>query len=236
MLTQVDNTARNVYYYKCDITSPSLVAATASKIRRDIGEPTILINNAGVARGKSIFDASEKDVRFTFDVNALAHYWMVKEFVPSMVKLNHGMVVTVASYASYLTVTDYAASKAAALSFHEGLTAELATKYNASKVRTAMIILGFTKTPLFQGYNSDSKFLVPALEPETVAEAIVKQIMTGRSGQVIIPGFGNLFTLFRGFPHWFQLQTRADREKMMSNWNGRQVIDLDKWSSKSGRV
>ena len=152
----------------------------AAEVRKNVGEPTILINNAGVARGKNILDATEKDVRFTFDVNTLAHYWMAKEFVPAMVKANHGMIVTVASFAAYVTVpnmTDYAASKAAALSFHEGLTAELKTRYGAPKVRTVVINQGYTKTPLFQGYNNDSKFLVPTLEPETVAEAIVKKVL-----------------------------------------------------------
>ncbi len=96
------------------------------------------------------------------------------------------MVVTVSSYAAYITVpnmTDYAASKVAALSFHGWLPAELKTRHNAPRVRTAVIIPGHTKTPLFQGFSNDSGFLVPASEPQTVAEAIVKQVPTGRSGQ-----------------------------------------------------
>lgn len=221
-----------MYYYKCDITTPSTIASVAAEIRKDVGEPTVLINNAGVARGKNILDATEKDVRFTFDVNTLAHYWMAKEFVPAMVKSNHGMIVTVASFAAYITVpnmTDYAASKAAALSFHEGLTAELKTRYNAPKVRTVVINQGYTKTPLFQGYHNDSPFLVPTLEPETVAEAIVKKVLAGHSGQVIIPGFGATLAFLRGFPHWYQLKLRAKGESIMTNWHGRQVIDVEKW-------
>jgi all-trans-retinol dehydrogenase (NAD+) len=126
-------------------------------------------------------------------------------------------------------MTDYAASKAAALSFHEGLTVELKTKYNAPKVRTVVINQGYTKTPLFQGYNNDSKFLIPALEPETVAEAIVKQVLTGSSGQVILPGFGVIITFLRGLPHWYQIRLRAQGAKIMTNWHGRQVIDVEKW-------
>jgi all-trans-retinol dehydrogenase (NAD+) len=38
---------KNVYYYKCDITSPATLAAVAKEIRKDVGNPTILINNAG---------------------------------------------------------------------------------------------------------------------------------------------------------------------------------------------
>ncbi|KAH6666028.1 short chain dehydrogenase/reductase-like protein [Halenospora varia] len=230
-------TPSNVHYYKCDITSPATIAAVASQIRAEVGNPTVLINNAGVARGKDILSATEKDVRFTFDVNTLAHYWMAKEFVPYMVEKNHGMVVTVASFAAYITVpnmTDYGASKAAALSFHEGLTAELKTRYNAPKVRTIIINQGYTKTPLFQGYNNDSKFLAPTLEVETVAEAIVKKVLAGHSGQVLIPGFGSTLTFLRGLPHWYQVRLRNEGQKIMTNWHGRQVIDLEKWKVGEG--
>jgi len=222
----------NVHYYKCDITSPSTIASVATQIRSEVGEPTVLINNAGVARGKSILESTEKDVRFTFDVNAIAHYFMVKEFVPYMVAKNHGMIVTVASIASWVTVpnmADYAASKAAALSFHEGLTAELHTKYNAPKVRTVVINQGYTKTPLFQGYKNDSTFLMPTLEPETVAEGIVKQVLTGKSGQVILPGFAVTLSWLRGMPAWYQNRLRSQGKDIMTNWNGRQVLDVDKF-------
>jgi all-trans-retinol dehydrogenase (NAD+) len=149
-----------------------------------------------------------------------------------MIKRNHGMVVTVASVASYITVAnmvDYAASKAAALSFHEGLSAELKSRYNAPKVRTVVINQGYTKTALFQGYYNGAPFLMPTLEPETVAEDIFKQILTGMSGQAILPGYANILTFLRGFPHWMQLKIRNDDgAEIMKNWHGRQVIDVDK--------
>jgi len=224
----------NVHYYKCDITSSSTIAEVAAKIRAEVGEPTVLINNAGVARGKTILDSTEKDVRFTFEVNTMAHYWLAHEFLPAMVKKNHGMIVTVASVAAYITVpnmVDYASSKAAALSFHEGLTAELKTRYNAPAVRTVVVNQGYTKTPLFSGYRNDAGFLMPSLEPETVAEAIVRQVLSGHSGQVLAPGFATTLTWLRSFPHWWQNGMRSRGQNIMTNWNGRQVIDVEKWKS-----
>lgn len=221
-----------VFYFKCDITSPSTISSVASEIRSTIGSPTILINNAGVCRGKSILDGSERDVRFTFDVNTLAHYWLAKEFVPSMVAKNHGMIVTVASLAAYISVpdmVDYASSKAAALSFHEGLAAELKTKYNAPKVRTVVINQSYTKTALFEGFAPGDKFLMPTLEVETVAEEIVKKVLSGKSGQVILPPFGVIATFMRGLPHWYQIRARNDGLSFMKNWKGRQVIDIEKY-------
>lgn len=149
-----------------------------------------------------------------------------------MISQNHGMVVTVASLAAYATapqMVDYAASKAAALTFHEGLAAELKTRYNAPKVRTVVITQGYTKTPLFVGYENDSKFLMPTLEADTVAEAIVRKVLTGTSGQVVLPGAANFVALnIRSWPFWMQARVRNDLEKIMRNWNGRQVIDPEK--------
>ena len=42
------------------------------------------------------------------------------------------------------------------------------------------------------------------LEPETVAEAVVKQVLSGRGGQLILPGRYNLIPLLRGMPSWLQ--------------------------------
>jgi all-trans-retinol dehydrogenase (NAD+) len=168
-------------------------------------------------------------------VNALAHYWTTKEFLPHMVAVNHGMIVTVASYAAFLCVpnmVDYGASKAASMAFHEGLTAELQTRYKAPRVRTVLVNQGYTKTALFTGYNQDTPFLMPPLEPETVAEAIVKKVLTGKSGQIIIPGFGAILTALRALPHWYQIGLRMQSQALMAKFSGRQVVaDVEKFYS-----
>lgn len=219
-----------VTYYNCDITSTAAISTVANTIRTVHGAPTILINNAGVARGKTILDSTESDVRLTFDVNTLSHYFLAREFLPSMVSANHGMVVTVASLAAYVTtanLVDYASSKAAALSFHEGLTTELVTRYSAPKIRTVLITQGFTKTPLFQGWNQKPEFLNPILEVGSVAEAIVESVLKGESGQVILPGSNRLLTpMMRALPDWWSYGLRNRLEKFMTrSWHGRQVID-----------
>lgn len=127
-------------------------------------------------------------------------------------------------------MVDYAASKHAALAFHEGLAAELATRYGANKVRTVIVNQGYTRTPLFEGYNNGSSFLLPTLEPETVAEAIVKQVLTGKSGQIIAPTLASGLSAFASLPHWYQHRARKDGSSIMKKWQGRQVVsDLDKF-------
>ncbi|CAJ2501747.1 Uu.00g046000.m01.CDS01 [Anthostomella pinea] len=223
----------NVYYFKCDLTSPADLAEVAKEVRAKVGEPTILVNNAGVARGKTILETSERDLKFTFDVNTFAHFHTVKEFLPFMVRKNHGMVVTVTSYAAWLSapnMVDYSASKAASLAFHDGLSAELKTRYNAPKVRTIIVNQGYTKTKLFTGYDNPAPpFIVPNLEPESVADAICKQIFSGKSGQVITPLFGHFLQCLQGLPHWYSYGLRTKSQTIMTNFSGRQVVtDLDK--------
>lgn len=214
------------------MTSSADIAAAAREIRSNVGEPTILVNNAGVARGKTILETSDVDLRFTFDVNTFSHFRTVREFLPSMIERNHGMVVTVASWASWLTIpnmVDYGASKAAAMAFHEGLGAELTTRYNAPKVRTIMVNQGYTKTALFEGYDNGAPWLSPTLEPESIADAICKQIFTGKSGHVTLPAFGSAISLLRAMPYWYAYNLRAQADNIMSTFRGRQVVeDLEK--------
>ena len=126
-------------FYQVDITSPAQIHEAAERVRKEYGNPSILVNNAGVGFNTEILSQSEKQIRLTYEVNILAHFWLVREFLPHMIKENHGHVVTVASLASFMVHAgnvDYASTKAAALAFHEGLAQELKVRYGADKVRT----------------------------------------------------------------------------------------------------
>lgn len=180
------------------------------------------MNNAGVARGKTILATTEKDLNLTFKVNTFAHYYLAQQFLPHMVANNHGMIVTVASLAGYVTapsMVDYAASKSAAIVFHEGLSAELVTHYKAPKVRTVLMCQGYTRTKLFEGFDSKALF------PETVAEEIVKAILDGKSKQILLPKLTwAVAPKLRGFPLWMQYGARKRMDNMMRGWKGRQVV------------
>jgi len=134
---------KNVTFYHTDITSSTPLSETATVIRNNHGDPTIIVNNAGVFHHGSILEKSEKDLRQTFDVNTVSHFLIMKEFLPALISRNNGHVVTIASVASFLAVgemVDYCCSKASALAFHEGLGQELKLWYNAPNVRTRYVL------------------------------------------------------------------------------------------------
>lgn len=196
-------------------------------MKKHVGNPTVLVNNAGFVRGKSILDATDTDLKLTFQINTISHYQLAQQFLPEMIKINHGMVVTVASLAAYVTapsLVDYCASKAAALTFHEGLQAELPTVYNANKVRTVVVCQGYTKTALFQGFHKGDGFLSYALDPDTVAEEVVKAVLAGRSDHIILPRGTSGMAQLKGMPTWAQVGLRKGQKKLMQSWRGRQVV------------
>lgn len=128
-----------VRFYEADVSSPDAVGRAAERIRQDVGEPTVLINNAGIAMAVSILESTRDQIQRTFDVNTVSHFWLVKEFLPAMIKHNHGHVITMASTASFLVIADlvsYSCAKASAMAFHEGLGQELKHRYEARNIRT----------------------------------------------------------------------------------------------------
>ncbi|KAG5978736.1 hypothetical protein E4U54_007028, partial [Claviceps lovelessii] len=201
-----------VSFYKCDITSPAAVAAAAAAIRRDVGPPTILVNNAGITRPMPILDMPPDLLHKVFAVNTLCHWLLVQQFLPHMIAVNKGHVMTVASIASFVALpkgADYSASKAAALSFHESLAVELKHLYKADRVLTSVAHPNFVRTPLVKDFGHQlEQGGVRMMTPDSVASAITDQIFSRRGGQLIIPEQQAAVTGIRGWPTWLQVILR----------------------------
>ncbi len=197
-----------VSYWKCDITSSASIHEAADGIREQLGNPSILINNAGIANMGSIIDIPEEKLRKLLDVNLISHWSTVKEFLPSMIAQNKGHIVTVASMASFLvvpTAVDYSTSKAGALAFHEGLTAEIKHVYKAPGVVTSVAHPTWVSTPMTApASDAIEKHHGKMMTPDHVAGRILSQIFSRRGGQLIIPDQLSWVSGIRGFPNWMQ--------------------------------
>ncbi|KAL4884478.1 hypothetical protein BJY04DRAFT_215444 [Aspergillus karnatakaensis] len=200
----------NAHFYKTDLTLPSSIASSAALLRQEHGDPTVLINNAGVGTKAPILSTPENQIRAVFNVNVLAHFWTVKEFLPAMLESDHGHVVTVASMASFTTSAElvpYCCSKAAALAFHEGVGQEVRYCYGEKKggVRTSIIHPLWVQTPMIKAMvQKGSLFKQPVLTVEEVSRAVVQQIVRGNGGQLCLPGSYGMGAMVRGLPGWIQ--------------------------------
>lgn len=186
--------------YSCDVRDPDAVRACAEELHRDVGDPMVVVNNAGVVSGARLVDLPEEAVKRTFDVNVLGLFWVTKAFLPAMVEANAGHVVTVASAAGLVGVarqTDYSASKHAAVGFDESLRVEL--HKIAPRVRTTVVCPYYVDTGMFEGVRTRVPFLLPILKQRDVAERIADAIARDRR-VLVLPPMVRLLPVLRVLP------------------------------------
>jgi len=201
----------NVTYYQCDVSKWEEVSRVAKVVIEEIGNPTVLINNAGVVQGKLLLDLSPEDVKQTFDVNTLAHFWTLKAFLPGMIEEKTGHIVTVGSIAGMVGIaqmSDYCASKAALISLHESLRYELDKRYNCPSIRTTLVLPGHINTRMFSKMSLPKSklynFLVPSLQPIDVTKAIIASLDERHSKTIYMPFYSNFTGLLNLTPSFIR--------------------------------
>nr|XP_022916264.1 estradiol 17-beta-dehydrogenase 11-like [Onthophagus taurus]XP_022916265.1 estradiol 17-beta-dehydrogenase 11-like [Onthophagus taurus] len=165
------------YGYKCDLTNREDVYKVAEKIFVDVGEVTILINNAGVVSGYLLLDTPDHLIQRTFEVNAISHFWTTKAFLPKMIQNQHGHIVTIASMAGHTgtkKLVDYCSSKFAAVGFDEALRVELEA-LGIKGVKTTVVCPYFIQSTGM--FNDVKARFVSKLQLTHVAERVVKGIL-----------------------------------------------------------
>jgi all-trans-retinol dehydrogenase (NAD+) len=174
--------------FACDVADRASVARVAARVRAEIGDPAVVVNNAGVVSGMRLVELPPEKIEQTFRVNVLALYWVTKEFLPAMVERDQGHVVTVASAAGLVGVSrqsDYSASKHAAVGFDESLRVELHRM--GSHVRTTVVCPYYIDTGMFRGVKTRVPWLLPILQPDKVAEKMARAIAHDRPVLVMPP-------------------------------------------------
>lgn len=179
----------------CDLTRREDIEAVAARTLAENGPVDILVNNAGVVSGKNLLEISPAEIERTFQVNTLALFWTAKAFLPGMLERDRGHLVTIASAAGLAgtsKLTDYCASKFAAVGFDESLRVEL--KRRNSRVVTTVVCPFYTDTGMFEGVRTRFPWLLPILEPEYVVRRTLGAIAKNRR-RLIMPRF-----VYTGWP------------------------------------
>jgi NADP-dependent 3-hydroxy acid dehydrogenase YdfG len=133
----------------CDVTSDASVAALAEAVGGLGGPVTLLVNNAGGARGADPVEAgSVADWQWMYDVNVLGTLRVTKALLPVLEKSGAGTVVTVGSTAAFVVYeggAGYTAAKHAQTALVGTLRLELAGR----PVRVVEIDPGMVRTDEF---------------------------------------------------------------------------------------
>ncbi|MGB8338152.1 MAG: SDR family oxidoreductase [Burkholderiales bacterium] len=203
-----------VSIYPLDVRdSPALQSAAQDFISRH-GVPDIIIANAGIGVG-NLTQHVEDLQRFqdTLDINVMGMVKTFQPFVAPMREKKSGTLVGIASIAGYRGMpgsTAYNASKAAAISYLEGLRVEL----HGSGVRVCTICPGFINTPMTQKNPFPMPFIISA---DSAAKKFARAIAQQRSHVTIPWQMAGIFLILRHLPNWaydrvFAKTTRKPRK------------------------
>ena len=78
------------FSYRVDCSKKEEIFKAAEQVREEVGNISVLVNNAGTASFKMVMDMNDGDVERTFAVNTLCHFW-VRDEVCDLI-LNHVLV------------------------------------------------------------------------------------------------------------------------------------------------
>ncbi|XP_077132177.1 17-beta-hydroxysteroid dehydrogenase 13-like [Ranitomeya variabilis] len=187
---QCRNLGAKVYTYLVDCSKREDIGEAAEKVKEEVGDVNILVNNAGVVFCADLLSLEDSQIQKIFEVNVLAHFWTTRAFLPSMMRKNHGHIVTIASSAGLLGVpflVDYCSTKFAAVGYHKALTAELAA-LKMSGIKTSCLCPVFVDTGFVK--NPSTRF-APVLLPVDVAKTLVDGILINKK-MIYIPSFMSL--------------------------------------------
>jgi len=193
---EIESLGGNAIAQTVDVCDYNKVQKAASAARNcvknffndETAEVSILVNNAGMVTGKNILDCPPEKVQATFNLNIVAHFWTIKEFLPGMIANNHGRVVSICSimgFGGIAGAADYSASKHAVMGLNESLYMELG-KIKNNQVKTSIICPYLVGTDMFAGCSNAYPWLIDTIPVEEMARVIVSSVRRGKE-MVIYP-------------------------------------------------
>lgn len=149
----------NKLIMQADVTQGEDCKKVVKETIKKFGKVDVLINNAGVFKGRYIEKLSLKEWEDTFAVNITGAFLMSKEVIPYMKKANNGLIINIGSKISHNANVDpqkvlYATTKYAV----EGLSLSLSKELRPFGIRVSCLMPGTVNT--FRSL-SPRKFLSP---------------------------------------------------------------------------
>ena len=156
---------------RLDVTNAGEVAAAAC----DLGDVTLVINNAGIIRGSGFLgEKGVEAVRAELETNFFGPVLVSRAFAPILARNGGGAIVNVLSALSWVAFpssSTYSASKAAAWAFSNGLRNEL----RGQGTQVLALHVGYMDTDMVR------EVAAPKSKPEDVARQVLEALEAGKS-------------------------------------------------------
>ncbi len=153
-----------------DVTNLDSIAQLMDSVRSEIGDPLILVNNAGITQDNILMRMKEEEWSDVIDTNLTALFRLTKACIRGMTKARWGRVINVTSVVGSMGnagQSNYAATKAGA----EGMARSLAKELGSRSITVNSVAPGFIDTDMTKALD------------DTQRQALATQIPLARLGQ-----------------------------------------------------
>jgi len=153
-----------------EVTDLTSVDATVKAVIQEFGAPSILVNNAGVARDNLLLRMKEEEWTFILDTNLSSVYRLSKAVLRGMMKAQRGRIINITSVVGIIGSAgqaNYAAAKAGII----GFTKSLAREVGSRNITVNAVAPGLIETDMTRAL------------PENQRQALIESIPLQRPGQ-----------------------------------------------------
>jgi NAD(P)-dependent dehydrogenase (short-subunit alcohol dehydrogenase family) len=91
---------RGARAYACDVADPASAERAFDAVRKDLGDPDVLVYNAGSGVWGTVEDATPADFESAWRVNTLGGFLSSKQVIPAMKRAGRGSIVFIGATAS----------------------------------------------------------------------------------------------------------------------------------------
>ena len=154
----------------CDVSDKAAVGAAFGTVRRELGEPAVVVHNAGSGAFKGFLETTAEELRSSLDVNIGGLFHVAQEALPAMVGAGSGSIIVTGATASWRGSPKTAAF-AAAKGGQRWLAQALAKEFAPKGVHVSYIVIdGMVDMPRVREWmpgRPDADFVSPDAVAET---------------------------------------------------------------------
>jgi NAD(P)-dependent dehydrogenase (short-subunit alcohol dehydrogenase family) len=133
-----------------DVTDPTAIETAFASSRRRLGSPSILVNNAGIARSAPFAKTTLALWQEVLATDLTGAFLCIGQVLPGMINGDYGRIVNIASTAG-VTGISYCTAYCSAKHGLIGMTRALAREVAKTPVTVNAVCPGYTDTDLTQG-------------------------------------------------------------------------------------
>ena len=183
-----------------DVTDGQSVESAFAKIESEIGQPEIIVANAGITKDTLVMRMSDEDFESVIDANLTGAFRVAKRATKGLLKLKRGRLIFVGSVVGSVGAAgqvNYSASKSGLV----GMARSFAREHGSRGITANVIAPGFVETDMTSSLDEKRRSDIAAQVPlgrfcsaEEIAE-VVSFIASNKASYItgaIIPVDGGL--------------------------------------------